>query len=235
MKKVLVLFSGGKDSMLSAILLIEQGYEVVLVHYDNSFEIGSNNVEDGYKRLVKKYGNDKVKYLGVKKVDSIFRTFIRDFYNLKANDILDNYGKITFSQFNCLACRLSMYILTIILCKQLNISYVADGARNSQLFAIEQDSMLTLFTQMFHEYEIELLLPVKDLKDDFEEKNEFLMRGIIPKVSESQCLIGMPLNSNKVYNEVVDASVNIYNRYLYPKVNDLIERYLNIELEEQYI
>ena len=102
--------------MLSAILLIEQGYEVILVHYDNSFELGSENVKIGYKRLAKKYGDDKVKYLGVKKIDAIFRTFIKDFYNLKVDEILNKYGKISFSQFNCLACRLSMYVATIILC-----------------------------------------------------------------------------------------------------------------------
>ena len=233
MEKVLVLYSGGKDSMLSAMLLIEQGYEVILVHYDNSFELGSENVRSGYERLVKKYGEDKVKYLGVKRIDAIFRTFIKDFYNLKVDEILKEYGKISFSQFNCLACRLSMYVTTIILCKQLNISYVADGARNSQLFAIEQDEMLDLFKDLFKENKIDLLLPVKNLENDFEEKNEFLVRGIIPKVSESQCLIGMPLNVND--KEILIASVNIYKNFLSPKINDLIERYKNVEFGENYL
>ena len=179
MKKVLVLFSGGKDSMLSTIFLIEQGFETILVHYDNALELGSKNVKNGYHRLVKKYGENKVKYLGVKKIDAIFRTFIKDFYNLKVDEILKEYGKISFSQFNCLACRLSMYVTTIILCKQLNISYVADGARNSQMFAIEQDDMLNLFKELFKEYNIDLLLPVKNLENDFDEKNELLVRGII--------------------------------------------------------
>lgn len=233
MKKVLVLFSGGKDSMLSTILLVEQGFEAVLVHYDNSLELGSKNVKKGYERLIKKYGENKVKYLGVKRIEAIFRSFIKDFYNLKVDEILKEYGKISFSQFNCLACRLSMYVATIILCKQLNISYVADGARKSQLFAIEQDCMLDLFKNLFKEYNIDLLLPVKNLENDFDEKNEFLVRGIVPKVSEAQCLIGMPLNVND--SEILDASINIYKDFLYPKVNDLIEKYKNVMFGDDYI
>lgn len=233
MKKVLVLFSGGKDSMLSTVLLIEQGFETVLVHYDNSLELGSKNATNGYKRLMKKYGEDKVKYLGVKKIDAIFRSFIKDFYNLKVDEILKEYGKISFSQFNCLACRLSMYVTTIILCKQLNISYVADGARNSQLFAIEQDDMLNLFKELFKEYNIDLLLPVKNLENDYEEKNEFLVRGIIPKVNETQCLIGMPLYTND--REILNATINVYKKFLYPKINDLIERYKNVKFGDDYI
>lgn len=233
MKQVLVLFSGGKDSMLSAVLLIEQGYEVILVHYDNSFELGSENVKIGYERLVNKYGEDKVKYLGVKKIDAVFRTFIKDFYNFKVDEILKEYGKISFSQFNCLSCRLSMYVTTIILCKQLNISYVADGARKSQLFAIEQDEMLNLFKDLFKENNIDLLLPVINLENDFEEKNEFLIRGIIPKVSEAQCLIGMPLNIND--EDILVASVNIYKNFLYPKINDLIKRYKDVSFGGEYL
>ncbi len=235
MKKVLVLFSGGKDSMLSSMLLIEQGYQVLLVHYNNSFEIGSNNVKNGFKRLEKKYGTDRVKYIGVKKIDGIFRELIREFYNFKSNEIIENFGNFSISQFNCLACRLSMYLESIILCKQLNINFVADGARNSQLFAIEQDPMLNLFVELFKSYDIDLLLPVKDLEDDFQEKNEFLIRGFVPKVSESQCLIGMPLNLDVVDEEILSSMLIIYQKLLFPKIDFLIKRYSNVEIGELYI
>ena len=235
MKKALVLYSGGKDSMLSAMLLVEQGYQVYLVHYDNSFEIGSNNVKRGFKRLEKKYGSDKIKYIGVKKISGIFRDFIREFYNLKTNEISKKYGQISISQFNCLACRLSMYVQSIIICKQMDISFVVDGARNSQLFAIEQDKMLELFSDLFKQYEIDLLLPVKDLKDDFEEKNEFLVRGIIPKGNEAQCLIGMPLDSNVVDEEALKTSINIYKNFLLPKIDVLIKKYNNIDFGDTYL
>lgn len=235
MKKVLVLYSGGKDSMLSAILLIEQGYQVYLVHYDNSLEVGSNNVKNGVKRLEKKYGNDKIKYIGIKKIDGLFREFIREFYNIKSDTITKKYGNVSISQFNCLACRLSMYVESIIICKQLGIDYVADGARISQLFAIEQDKILNLFIQLFKSYGIDLLLPVKNLKDDFQEKNEFLIRGIIPKVSESQCLLGMPLNSDVVDEEILSAVEKIYETLLLPKIDSLIKKYRNVIIGDKYI
>lgn len=128
-----------------------------------------------------------------------------------------------------------MYIESIIISKQQGISFVADGARKSQLFAIEQEPMLDLFISLFKKYDINLLLPVKDLIDDFQEKNEFLIRGFIPKVSESKCLIGMPLNDNYVDEEILSAVINIYIKSLFPKIDSIIERYSNVELGEIYI
>ena len=145
MDECLVLFSSGKDSLLSTILLIEQGYKVKLVHYDNMCSIGCSNVKIGYNRLVKKYGSDKVDYIGIKNISYFFRKFISEMYSMPIDKIKEKYGNISISELNCLSCRLSMYIASIIICKQMNIKYVADGARNSQLFAIEQDEMLTLF------------------------------------------------------------------------------------------
>lgn len=232
MEKALVLYSGGKDSMLSAMLLSEQGYDVYLVHYDNGMELGCKNVKSGFKRLEKKYSN--IKYIGVKNTAGILREFLRCFYNLDFEHIINEYGNITISQFNCLACRLSMYVLSIIICKQMKIKYVADGARNSQLFAIEQDEMLEVFKELFKTYDIELLLPVKDVKDDYAEKNEFLVRGIIPKVSESQCLIGMPLN-NELNSDIIASVKKVYNDLLLPKIDSIISRYINVCIGDDYI
>lgn len=61
---------------------------------------------------------------------------LENFTILKSNIITKKFGNVSISQFNCLACRLSMYVESIIICKQLGIDFVADGARNSQLFAI---------------------------------------------------------------------------------------------------
>lgn len=235
MKECLVLFSGGKDSLLSTILLIEQGYKVKLVHYDNMCTIGCNNVKNGYKRLVKKYGSDKIEYIGTKNIACFFRNFINIIYNMHIDEIRAKYGNITISQLNCLSCRLSMYIASIIICKKYNIKYVAEGARNSQLFAIEQDEMLELFKELFKKYNIELLLPVKDITDDFDEKNQLLLRGIIPKVNESQCLLGMPLQNKKVDEESLKTCINIYENLFKHIGEEMIKKYSNIDIGEGFI
>lgn len=235
MKRALVLFSGGKDSLLSTILLIEKGYQVYLVHYDNMHQIGSNNIKKGIDRLIKKYGNDKVKFMGIKNISAIFRNFIKDFYVLKPKEISEKYGQISVSEFNCLSCRLAMYIATIIICKQNDIKVVADGARKSQLFAIEQEGMLSLFEELFKTYNIDIVFPVKDIASDYELKNELIIRGIIPKVNESQCLLGLPLKSDDVDKEHLEASINIFNNILKEKAIKIIEKYKNIDIGEEFI
>lgn len=238
MEKVLVLYSGGKDSLLTAAMLAEKNYKVYLVHYDNGMSLATDNVAHGAKRLINRYGvNDKfekrIEYIGVRRSSAIFRSFIKDMYNMKPDEIAAEYGQLNMGQFNCLSCRLAMYVVSIILCKQLGIRYVADGARQSQLFAIEQTPMLDLFTELFAKEGIRFLTPLKDLTDDFEEKNMLLARGIIPKANESQCLMGMPLRDGKVDEECLAACVNVYKKLLLPKIPKLIALYDKLDFTEK--
>lgn len=92
---------------------------------------------------------------------------ICSFYNYDINYINKKFGNITISQFNCLSCRLSMYILTIIICKKENIKLVVDGARKNQLFAIEQETMINKFKKLFVKFDLEIIFPLLDETDDY--------------------------------------------------------------------
>lgn len=127
MKEALILFSGGKDSFLSTLMMLDQGYKVNLVTFDNGHELNIKNVLIGTKKIQKKYGSDKVKIIGIKKIDAIFREFICSFYNYDTKYIQKEFDNITISQFHCLSCRLAMYVLSIIICLQKNIHCVVDG------------------------------------------------------------------------------------------------------------
>lgn len=235
MKEALVLFSGGKDSLLSTIRYLDNNYKVYLITYDNLCGIGMKNVKSTINRLIKKYGNDRIEFIGIKDISAIFRNFIVPFYNYKFDYITDEYGVITISQFNCLACRMAMYVASIIICKQKNISIVVDGARISQLFVIEQEKMLNKFSEFFKKYNLKMDYPVKNIDNDWDLKNELLIRGIIPKTIESQCLLGCPINKDNINEELINSVCNVYEKYLKEKAIKVIENYNNISICGEYI
>ncbi len=235
MQEVLVLFSGGKDSLLSTIRYLDNGYKTYLVTYDNACGIGTKNALTTAKRLVKKYGKEKVILLGIKDISPIFREMIHPFYNYKLDYINSTFGNISISQFNCLACRASMYAMSIIFCKQLGIKLVIDGARKSQLFAIEQVEMLKEFASLFLKYDLTINYPLKDLENDWDLKNELLMRGIIPKTIEPQCLLGCPLKKDNIDNDLIKAIVKVYHNYLLEKIEKCINDYKDIIFIGDYI
>ena len=223
MKEVLQLFSGGKDSFLSSCRLIEEGYKVNLIFYENGCGLKANNVKHWVNRLIKKYGNDKVNFVGIRNISAIWREFIYPYFNMKPSDILKEYGEISISQFNCLTCRMSMYIYSIILAKQLKIKYISDGAREDQLFAIEQEPILKKVEEFSMENDLKLLLPVYKLNSDWEEKNELLIRGFNPKNLEPKCLIGIPMENKKLYNEEISGIIKLYDKLLKEKSKNKIK------------
>lgn len=228
--KALVLFSGGKDSLLVTLRLLDKGYKVYLVTYENGCGLKAKNVHNTIKRLKERHEKNIVT-LGVKNISGIFREFIYPYYNLKTDYIKENYGNITISQFNCLACRISMYIASIILCKKYNIKEVFDGARSSQLFAIEQENMLEKFKQLFEKYNLNIIFPLEKEDNDWKIKNELLLRGIVPKTIEPQCLLGVPLKKEDIDNEIIITTEKVYEKYFKLKIDDILDRYKNVNMD----
>ena len=235
MKDVLILFSGGKDSFLSTLIMLNKGYRVNLVTFDNGQELKRKNVLIGAKKIKNKFGEDKVNIIGIKKTDAIFRELICSFYNYDTNYINQKFGNITISQFNCLACRLSMYILSIIICKKENVKLVVDGARKSQLFAIEQETMINKFKKLFENFNLEIIFPVLNETDDYSIKNQILANGFVPKMNECQCLLGMPILNGSMNDDILEGCLNVYMKELYPKIERIIETYKNIDFKEKYL
>ncbi len=234
-KETLILFSGGKDSFLSTLITIDRGYKVNLITYENGCGLKSNNALHGARRILKRYGEDKVNIIGISKIEVIWREFINLYYNNKLSENIKKYGDITISQFNCLSCRLAMYVMSIIIAKQKNIKLVVDGARKSQLFAIEQEKLLEKFKKFFKANGLELDFPIKNLENDFELKNELLIRGFVPKTIEPQCLLGLPLKKEQIDDEIINSTANIFDKLLKSKAQELIDKYKDIDFIGEYI
>ncbi len=232
-EEVLLLFSGGKDSFLSACLLIEDGFKVNMVTFKNGAGLGCSNAKHGAERIIKRYGEDKAKFLGIRNIVGIWREFFLPYFNMKPSEIIQEYGELTISQSNCLTCRSAMYTWSVIKAKKCKIKYIADGARRDQGFVIELPIMIEKFKQFLSEYSIKLLLPVYELDSDWKRKNLLLQRGFVPKTLEPQCIIGVPLSGGKAPDEKIQQAVeSFFEKIVLPRAREIIKNQINIILDK---
>jgi hypothetical protein len=221
--EIILLFSGGRDSFLAGCYLIEEGFKIYMVTFENGVGLAAHNAEHGAKRIIERYGKDKAEFLGVHSVAGIWREFFLPYFNMKPSEISKEFGELTISQFHCLTCRSAMYIWAVIKAGQMGIKYIADGAHKDQGFVIELPNMIKKFRDFLAEYSIELLLPVWDLESDWERKNLLLLRGFIPKTLEPQCLIGVGLPGGRTPDEEIQkAAENYFDKVILPRAKKII-------------
>lgn len=222
-KEVILMYSGGLDSFLSCIRLVNQGYKVYLLHFDNGSSIGTENIQIGAERLQKMY-KDNIEFLGIASTAAKFIYYreLVNIENLNALELYEKHGKISISQYRCLLCRMTMYTYAISLAKKMNIKYIAEGARKSQLFAIEQQELINEFKNLCNKYEIELLTPVIDLDDDYQKENELLDNGFLPIANEGKCLLGYQMDRELTKEEIEDIK-KFYTSIRYLQERDIEE------------
>ncbi len=185
---VLLLYSGGKDSTLAAIRLKNAGYNVHFIHFDNGHMM---DADKPYLTFMKTFANQEgytFRYQN-KAVDisNLFKSYF-DYWKKKHGDNLD--GGNLDSEIRCLSCRMAMYTKAILYAKNNGFKYIAEGARISQKFMLEQIPMIERLKELADKYGIELLFPVLELVDDEEEKQELIENGFSSKGWESKCLLG---------------------------------------------
>jgi len=231
-KEAILLFSGGRDSFLSACYLIENKFKVHMVTFENGAGLQTYNAKYAAGRIIKRFGEKRCKFLGIKNIAGLWRDFFLPYFNMKPSEVIREYGELTVSQFNCLTCRSAMYTWSIIKAKQMQANYIAEGARKDQGFVIELPNMIERFKRLLSEYSLELLLPVYELDSDWDRKNLLLLRGFVPKTLEPQCLVGVPLKGGKAPDESVQKAVErFFDKVVLPRVRELIQTQSNVILE----
>ncbi len=241
-KKVLLLYSGGKDSMLSALRLHNDGYNVFFIHFDNGY---MRDTDFPFIRGVTTFNNQyisvssflqcqntydisiQVKMPNYEKTaeycfSEMFKnvniskhfTTLCNRIGLKLDGNLE--GGSIFSELRCLCCRTAMYIEIIKIAKKLGFEYIGDGARESQDFFIEQEEMLNRYRKIANIHGIELLLPVWKVTDDKAVIQELVDGGLPAKAAEAKCLIGRP--AMKKSEEDKKKILNIFDKKILPYV-----------------
>ena len=111
---------------------------------------------------------------------------------------------------------MAMYTKVIQIAKEQGYKFIADGARISQKFMLEQLPIITRLKELAAAEKIKLLFPVLYVDDDQKEIEELLANGHSSKTWESKCLIGKPAKDKTEEDERV--IIDYYDSVLQPAV-----------------
>lgn len=219
-QNILLMFSGGKDSFLSACRLhyMYPDSDIYLITYDNGCMRALENVESMVKKLKSKLYH--IEYAGTRFTYGIAREFYFPYFNMKPMEQENLYPGLTPSQFHCLICKTSMYLYSIWYAKEHDISIIAEGGRKCKKFAIELPGMINRFSTLVNDASLETIYPVYNVINDWDLDNELMRMGFTPKVSEPKCLIGCP-DYDSIDAHVIGGVHSYYDKEILPRIKEL--------------
>ena len=213
----LLLYSGGKDSTLAAIRLYRSGYNVHFIHFDNGHMLDQDKP---YLTFLETFNKDKDYYFDYSLSSVDIKDLFDEYYNEWSSKI--SYDKELDSEIRCLSCRMAMYTKVIQIAKERGYKYIAEGARISQKFMLEQLPITQRLKDLASSHGIKLLLPVLYVDDDQKEIEELLENGHSSKTWESKCLIGRPAKDKTEEDEQI--IIDYYDKIIEPNVQKKIKK-----------
>ena len=208
---VLLLYSGGKDSTLAAIRLYNAGYNIHFIHFDNGH---MRDQDKPYLTFQETFGKKDDFYFDYELSSVDIKPIFEEYYSNWSTNFT-NDPALT-SEIRCLSCRMAMYTKAIEIAKEQGFKYIAEGARISQKFMLEQLPITNRLKELAESQGIKLLLPVLYVNDDQQEIEELLANGYSSKTWESKCLIGKPAKDKTDEDKI--AIIDYYDSVLKPNI-----------------
>lgn len=235
---VLVMFSGGSDSTLTASLLSELHPVVHLVTYEHKAMSFASKSKLAVDNLRKAHGADRFVYTLL----DINSFMARIFFRPLPQD-LRKYGTYALPMC-CGSCKLSMHVRSILYCYEHGIRYAADGsnAELSELFPEQMKPVLELYRQLYQRYGIEYTNPVFDVSRS---DHQLFDRGVTTKrdyktehvvyTNQHSCAAGVMLYGFTLGVGLpllgTSAKKDVATRYIADKIEQFCVPFLDAELQ----
>ncbi len=213
-KRCGVLFSGGLDSSLTVCKMIEAGYHVNLIHFNQGTLISNDLPGIRYEELKRVY-QDRIGEMHYENVSGLFRRFAL----VSLEDDVKKYG----SNLVCVGCKLAMHIQCILFCKRNGISTMADGSTERQKrYGEQREIAIKFFTDLYKDYGISYINPVYLMKKE-EIKYGLFDRGMTIQPLEDTCLF------SHTFTTPSDEAIEQYLTERKILCTEIIERSLSYE------
>ena len=207
----LLLYSGGKDSTLAAIRLYNAGYNIHFIHFDNGHMLDQDKP---YLTFQETFNKEQEYYFDYELSSVDIKQIFEEYFNNISSDMTND--PTLLSEIRCLSCRMAMYTKAIQIAKERGYKFIAEGARISQKFMLEQLPITNRLKDLASSQGIKLLFPVLYVDDDQKEIEELLAHGHSSKTWESKCLIGRPAKDKTNEDEIL--IVDYYDTVLEPAI-----------------
>lgn len=194
--RTLLLFSAGKDSMVAACRLVIQGQQVGLIAMNNGALAAPEHIDWAYQRLARVFGTQAITYEGVYNTRGTIMEFHKWYHDQTLTGLKETLGDCTPSQIQCFHCQTAMWAAAIAYARVHNYQSVAAGYLENDAFCTGSDLYVKDIRAVAEQFGIEVQLPCWDQTGtrDWQEQRDLEMEwaGLIPKVLEPKCLLGMP-------------------------------------------
>lgn len=227
MRTYLVLFSGGKDSFLSACRILNSGNKVVLLSFNGGAEVGEEYFTHGANRLIRRYGKNNVQYAGVYPTVGTIKRLNETWLYSTQKELGEKYPNITNCQFQCLHCQTAMWVAAIAYCIAKNIQYISCGYKKTDVFCTGIEEYFELIKDIALRYNITVENTLWDLGSDLERDEEMMGNCFEPQVLEPACMLGRPVINGFPESEQEDM-IKFFKLELYNRIPDLIDHLVPI-------
>ncbi len=229
--KVLVLFSGGKDSFLSAARLVEKGYEVHLMFFNNGSVVYEEHVLHGVERLQGRYGKDCIKFDGYDSTVSTLWTLNSTWTYETWRELGDKYPLLSNAQVTCLHCQTAMWVNAIAFAIAHSIPNIASGYKNTDEFCTGVLPWIQQISKLTSKYNINMLMPLWETPEwgenkDYGRDTEMIQRFFQPAVLEPKCMLGRPVE--KPYDGQISGMMRYFEDVILNLLPGEIERKVQV-------
>lgn len=215
MSDVLLLYSGGKDSMYSACYFLSKGHTVHLLSFNNGALLAEEHLLHGYDRLHRLWG-DNVVWEGVYGTAAMIKLFRKDLYTETLKDIAYKYPTLTLTQLQCSVCQTCMWLAAVSFAIAKGITNISCGYKSCDPFVTGNPDYVLFIENFCRQYGIEMATPVWD-----KTVCNLMDYEMSPQVLEPQCMLGLPADGT-------DSAVAvrfIVDRYL-KQMPELVNHYV---------
>lgn len=198
MSEILLLFSGGKDSFISACREIHAGNRIVLISFNNSAVIGEKNILHGVARLQRKYGKDRIIYAGCYNTGAIIQSLKDKWADMPWSVLGEQYPNLTNTQITCLHCQTAMWIAAIAYARAKGIRQIDAGYKQSDPFCTGLSAFHQEIQALAEKHFCKINFPVLDDRawvespGGIERDYEMARYGFLHSVYEPKCMLGRP-------------------------------------------